>query len=83
MPATLTTFSYTNDNISDDTFWAGFRSYLDYFPNNAAAGTYSYFFILPDSSGGITFLMQPFFGPNKTVAQSKELCSPGSPTSLD
>lgn len=78
MQVTASTFSYTNTNISDESFWAGFRAYMDYFPANANAGTYSYFFILPSSTvtGGLTFLMQPFFAPNKTLAETQAILDP-------
>jgi hypothetical protein len=75
MKVTSTTFSYSSKDVSHDSFWAGFRAYLDYFPANAAAGTYSYFFILP-SGNDFTFLMQPFFAPNMSKAETEELLRP-------
>lgn len=75
MKVTSTTFSYSTKSVSHESFWAGFRAYLNYFPANAAAGTYSYFFILP-SGGDFTFLMQPFFAPNMTINQTQELLRP-------
>jgi hypothetical protein len=75
MKVTSTTFSYSTKNVSYESFWAGFRAYLKYFPANVAAGTYSYFFILP-SGNDFTFLMQPFFAPNMTKVETKELLSP-------
>lgn len=75
MKVTSTTFSYSTKNVSLSSFWAGFRAYLDYFPTNAAAGTYSYFFILP-SGDDFTFMMQPFFAPNMTANETKELLRP-------
>lgn len=75
MKVTSTTFSYSTKSVSHESFWAGFRAYLNYFPANAAAGTYSYFFILP-SGGDFTFLMQPFFAPNMTMNQTQELLRP-------
>jgi hypothetical protein len=75
MKVTSTTFSYSTKNVSLESFWAGFRAYLKYFPTNVAAGTCSYFFILP-SGNDFTFLMQPFFAPNMTKVETKELISP-------
>jgi hypothetical protein len=75
MKVTSTTFSYSTKNVSHESFWAGFRAYLTYFPANAAASTYSYFFILP-SGEDFTFLMQPFFAPNMTINQTQELLRP-------
>jgi hypothetical protein len=75
MKVTSTTFSYSSKDVSHDSFWAGFRAYLNYFPANAAAGTYSYFFILP-SGDDFTFLMQPFFAPNMSKAETEQLLRP-------
>lgn len=75
MKVTSTTFSYSTKNVSQESFWAGFRAYLDYFPVNAAAGTYSYFFIFP-SGGDYTFIMQPFFAPNMSKSETEELLRP-------
>lgn len=75
MKVTSTTFSYSTKNVPHSSFWAGFRAYLDYFPANVAAGTYSYFFILP-SGENFTFLMQPFFAPNMSESQTEELLRP-------
>jgi hypothetical protein len=75
MKVTSTTFSYSTKTVSHESFWAGFRAYLNYFPANVAAGTYSYFFILP-SEKNFTFLMQPFFAPNMTKSETEELLRP-------
>jgi hypothetical protein len=75
MKVTSTTFSYSTKTVPHESFWAGFRAYLNYFPANVAAGTYSYFFILP-SGEGFTFLMQPFFAPNMSKSETEELLRP-------
>jgi hypothetical protein len=75
MMITSTTFSYSTKNMSHTAFWAEFRAYLNYFPANIAAGTYSYFFILP-SGNDFTFLMQPFFAPNMSMRETEELLRP-------
>ncbi|KAK5112178.1 hypothetical protein LTR85_011611 [Meristemomyces frigidus] len=78
MQVTTSTFSFTSASVSQDTFWAGVRAYFSYFPTNADAGTYSYFFILPSvpSAGEFEFLMQPFFAPNKTLNETQALLQP-------
>ncbi|RMX75067.1 hypothetical protein D0869_11963 [Hortaea werneckii] len=75
MKTTSTTFSFGTSSVSHETFWAGFRAYLNYFPTNVAYGTYSYFFILP-SSNDLTSLMQPFFAPNMSKEDTEKLLSP-------
>ncbi|KAL4953782.1 hypothetical protein BDW69DRAFT_184166 [Aspergillus filifer] len=76
IPVTTSTFTFsTGGNITYDSFWAGFRAYLDYFVRHSDLGIYSYFFILP-SDGEFTFLMQPFVAPNKTLEETNVLLSP-------
>ncbi|KAL3478837.1 hypothetical protein BJX99DRAFT_245238 [Aspergillus californicus] len=76
IPVTTSTFSFsTGGDITYDNFWAGVRAYLDYFPSNADAGIYSYFFIIP-SDGQFTFLMQPFVAPNKTLDETNAILAP-------
>ncbi|KAL2864102.1 FAD-binding oxidoreductase [Aspergillus lucknowensis] len=76
IPVTTSTFSFsTGGNITYDSFWAGFRAYLDYFIPHSDAGIYSYFFILP-SNGQFTFLMQPVVFPNKTLEEANALLAP-------
>lgn len=77
IPATTSTFTFsTGGDITYDNFWAGFRAYLDYFIPHSDAGIYSYFFITPGTDGGFTFLMQPFFAPNKTLEETNALLDP-------
>lgn len=77
MKATAVQFSYvTSDTVSVETFWAGFRAYLNYFITNTDAGTYSYFSIIPTSPGNYVFNMLPFFAPNLTQAQTETLLAP-------
>jgi hypothetical protein len=75
MKVTTTTFSYSTVDVSHDSFWAGFRAYLNYFPTNVAAGIYAYFFLLR-SGDDVTFLMQPFFAPNMSKGETEELLRP-------
>lgn len=39
MKVTSTSFSYSTKNVSLESFWAGIRAYLNYFPTNVAACT--------------------------------------------
>ncbi|KAL4801864.1 FAD binding domain-containing protein [Aspergillus unguis] len=76
VPATTSTFTFsTGEVITHDAFWAGFRAFMDYFITNSDAGIYAYFFILP-ADGEFTFLMQPFFAPNKTLEETNALLNP-------
>jgi hypothetical protein len=76
-PTTASRFSFTSEKIGNETFWAGIRSYVDYFIPNADAGTYAYFTLIPNALTGIfTFNMSPFFAPNKTLEETKQLLNP-------
>ncbi|KKY20385.1 putative fad binding domain-containing protein [Diplodia seriata] len=76
MPVTGSKFSWTSANITNETFWAGVRAYLDYFPENAEQQTYSYWFVIQLGGGVKQFLMQPFFAPNKTLEQTQAILAP-------
>jgi hypothetical protein len=77
MQTTASRFSFTSKKIGNETFWAGIRSYVDYFIPNADAGTYAYFTLIPNAATGIfTFNMSPFFAPNKTLQETKALLQP-------
>jgi len=74
---TTMTFSYTiSPTLSADTFWNGLRAYMTYFPTFTDAGTYGYFSILPNGSGGFTFTFDPFWGGNKTKPELQALVAP-------
>lgn len=74
---TLSTFSFaTSSTVSEETFWAGVRSYVQRFATFADAGTYAYFWILPTGPGAFEFLMNPFFGVNHTLSQFNDLVKP-------
>ncbi|KAF2005238.1 FAD binding domain-containing protein [Amniculicola lignicola CBS 123094] len=77
MPTTASRFTFTSANIGNETFWAGIRSYVDYFVPNADAGTYAYFTLIPNVYTGIfTFNMSPFFAPGKSLNETKALLQP-------
>jgi len=71
------TFNFTmSDTLSADTFWAGVRAHMTYFATFTDAGTYSYFNIMPNTSGGFTFTFDPFWGGNLTKPQLQALVAP-------
>ncbi|KAJ0342182.1 hypothetical protein COL154_001807 [Colletotrichum chrysophilum] len=79
MTTTAAAFKFsTADGISNLTFWAGVRSYFDYFIDNADAGTYSYFRVLANNPGPghFTLQMSPFLAPNKTLKDVESLLGP-------
>ncbi|KAJ5780426.1 hypothetical protein N7457_005586 [Penicillium paradoxum] len=74
---TVSTFNFTtSETVSSDTFFAGVRSYLERFPVNADAGTYTYFSVTPTGPDSYIFLMAPYFAVNHTVAQFNALMKP-------
>ncbi|OOQ85091.1 FAD binding domain protein [Penicillium brasilianum] len=74
---TVSTFSFsTGTDVSADTFWAGVRAYMERFPAHADAGTYAYFWVLSTGTDSFTFLMNPFFAVNHTLAQYNALVKP-------
>ncbi|KAK2769895.1 hypothetical protein FQN53_005828 [Emmonsiellopsis sp. PD_33] len=75
---TASRFTFTSEKISNETFWAGVRTYFDYFIDNAAASTYSYFVLLHNNPGPGQFLFQmtPFFAPNKTLEETHAILDP-------
>jgi hypothetical protein len=77
VPVTTMTFDFTmSSTLSADTFWAGVRAYFTYFATFPDAGTYGYFNIVPNGSGGFTFTFDPFWGGNMTKPQLKALVAP-------
>jgi hypothetical protein len=77
IPVTTMTFDFTMSNtLSADTFWAGVRAYMTYYATFTDAGTYGYFSILPNTSGGFTFTFDPFWGGNMTKPQLQALMAP-------
>ncbi|KAL2062758.1 hypothetical protein VTL71DRAFT_5830 [Oculimacula yallundae] len=71
-PVTAFSFSFTAN--STITFWAGVRTFFNYFIPFSDAGTYSYFNIFP--SAVPVFSLKPFFAPNLTIAQTQSLLKP-------
>lgn len=72
----MSTFDFkTSPTLSNETFFAGIRAYLEHFIPFTDAGTYSYFAIV-FANGTYSFQMQPFFAPNHTLASFQRLVQP-------
>ncbi|CZR65188.1 related to isoamyl alcohol oxidase [Phialocephala subalpina] len=77
IPVTTMTFDFTiSATLSATTFWNGVRAYFSYFATFTDAGTYGYFNIVPNGSGGYTFTFDPFWGGNMTKPQLQTLVAP-------
>ncbi|KAL5315882.1 hypothetical protein ACEPPN_016756 [Leptodophora sp. 'Broadleaf-Isolate-01'] len=72
IPTTALSFSFSTATPTQ--FWAGVRTFFNYFIPFSNAGTYSYFWVLPGSIP--TFSMNPFFAPNLTSTQTLSLLKP-------
>jgi FAD/FMN-containing dehydrogenase len=75
MPVSAASWSLDSSKIGKDKFWSAAKAFFDRAIDNADAGTYSYFLLLPTGQD-FTLIMQPFFAPNKTVAQLNTLLAP-------
>ncbi|KAF2467735.1 FAD-binding domain-containing protein [Lindgomyces ingoldianus] len=75
MPVSAATWNLDSSKIGKDRFWNAVRAWVDRFNDNADAGIYNYFIIAPNGTT-VSFIMQPFFAPNKTSAQVTELLKP-------
>ncbi|KAK8058774.1 hypothetical protein PG994_009222 [Apiospora phragmitis] len=72
----ISAFSFeTSPTLSNETFFAGIKAYLEHFVPFTDAGTYSYFAIT-FSNGTYLFQMQPFFAPNHTIDSFNRLTKP-------
>lgn len=76
VPVTTSVFQFgVGPTVSEDAFWKAFAALWDLFPAWNAAKTYSYFFV-SNITGTMQLSMNPFFAPNKTVAQYERLVAP-------
>ncbi|KAK6833641.1 hypothetical protein PG987_008335 [Apiospora arundinis] len=72
----MSTFKFeTSPSLSNETFFAGIKAYLEHFVPFTDAGTYSYFFVFFKNST-YSFQMQPFFAPNHTIESFNRLTKP-------
>jgi len=76
IPITMSRFTIaTSANVSNETFWAGVRSYFERFVDYTDAGTYSYFWVY-NRGGNLSLEMRPFFAPNYTIDEFNQLTKP-------
>lgn len=77
MPVSFVTFTITNvGNVSENALFAAIESFWNGFPAWTAAGTYSYFTLMPLGSSLYEFYMEAWFAPNMTAAQLEDLAGP-------
>ncbi|KAF4815661.1 FAD-linked oxidoreductase ZEB1 [Colletotrichum siamense] len=71
------TFSFsTGANITNDAFWAAVKAYWEGLPTWNAAGNYEYWNIFHTGPETLTFTMLPWFAPNMTLQELKDLTAP-------
>lgn len=67
----------TGPDVTLDQFWAAVRAYFDGFVDYAVENAnYEYFVIIPLGPGAYMFQMSPWFAPDMTVDELKELVKP-------
>lgn len=76
MPFTTMSFSFTTANLTADVFWQGFQAYWQDFVTFSAAGTYSYWFVMPITAELVVFELQAWIAPNMTTAELQALTAP-------
>lgn len=76
MPFTTMSFSFTTATMTEDVFWQAFQAYWQEFVTFSAAGTYSYWFLMPFTAELIEFDLQAWIAPNMTTAQLQALTAP-------
>ncbi|KAJ2902229.1 putative fad binding domain protein [Zalerion maritima] len=74
--ATMTFSFSTGTNVSADAFWAGVRAYFGYIIEYVDAGCYEYFSLVQTGADSYYFGMAPWWAPNMTIAELKELVAP-------
>jgi hypothetical protein len=75
LEVTASKFGFSSAQTGNETFWAAIRSYVDSWIDNADAGTYTYWTLIP-TNGTFSFAFSPFFAPNKTEAEATALLQP-------
>ncbi|KAJ0383473.1 hypothetical protein COL922a_010418 [Colletotrichum nupharicola] len=66
----------TGANITNDAFWAAVKAYWEGLPTWNAAGNYEYWNIFHTGPETLTFTMLPWFAPNMTLQELKDLTAP-------
>jgi FAD/FMN-containing dehydrogenase len=75
LEVTVSRFGFTSAQTGNETFWAAIRAYVDLWIDNADAGTYTYWTLIP-SNGTFSFAFSPFFAPGKKVEEATALLQP-------
>ncbi|OAG24588.1 FAD binding domain-containing protein [Alternaria alternata] len=75
LEVTVSRFGFTSAQTGNETFWAAIRAYVDLWIDNADAGTYTYWTLIP-SNGTFSFAFSPFFAPGKNVEEATALLQP-------
>lgn len=75
MPVAAASWTLDSSKIGKDKFWTATKAFVDRATDNADAGTYSYWLLVPAGTE-FMLIMQPFFAPNKTSAQLNTLLAP-------
>ncbi|MAD84572.1 MAG: hypothetical protein CL912_16560 [Deltaproteobacteria bacterium] len=70
----VTVFQFSFSAKTSTVFWAGVRTFFNYFIPLSNAGTYSYFWVFPGAVP--TFSMNSFFAPNWTISETQALLKP-------
>lgn len=70
----VTVFQFSFSAKTSTVFWAGVRTFFNYFIPLSNAGTYSYFWVFPGAVP--TLFMNPFFAPNWTISETQALLKP-------
>lgn len=85
IPVTIMTFDLLNTTTTTEAFWGAIQAYWNGFVNFTDAGCYSYFFIMPNlvAEGVTLFELTPFWAPNMTEAELKDLVAPMFSTFAD
>ncbi|KAK6705431.1 hypothetical protein SNK05_009328 [Fusarium graminearum] len=63
----------TSETISHETFWKAIRAFWERFPTFNKAGNYEYWGVFHGEGDALSFAMFPWFAPNHTLAELKNL----------
>jgi hypothetical protein len=73
--AALWSFNNSAPNVTTDLFKAGLRAWYEQFPRGGDTGIYAYFSIY-SIDGAMSFTMDPYFVPNKTLSEAQAVLQP-------
>jgi len=76
IPVTTMSLAFGMSETLDGDLFAGLRSFFSHFPDFTEAGSFSYFFIVPNGLGGHLFLLVPLWGGNMTRPELEDLTAP-------